>query len=91
MPQIACQPPSNIVVVVEGFSLLGDGWLRLHLEHVAGSGGIKALWVRTEGSGDAGTNATQAGDRRGAGLRASAVRQGCVFVLSGLPRIHRTS
>ncbi|EFN57490.1 hypothetical protein CHLNCDRAFT_143026 [Chlorella variabilis] len=49
--QIACQPPSNIVVVVEGFSLLGDGWLRLHLEHVAGSGGIKALWSQVEQSG----------------------------------------
>ena len=31
-PQVECEPPSNIQVVVEQYSLSGEGWLRLHLE-----------------------------------------------------------
>ncbi|KAI3438682.1 hypothetical protein D9Q98_001102 [Chlorella vulgaris] len=49
---VTCQPRSNIEVVVEGYSLLGPGWLRLHLEQVGGSGGIIALWLRSTAASD---------------------------------------
>lgn len=32
---------------MEEFSLLGGGWLRLHLEQVGGTGGVQALWLRS--------------------------------------------
>ncbi|PRW59396.1 Solute carrier family 35 member F6 isoform B [Chlorella sorokiniana] len=61
--QVACQPPENIQVVVEAYNLGGEGWLRLHLEQVGGTGGIQSLWIRStpsEGS-PAATDASLAG------------------------------
>ncbi|KAL4433678.1 hypothetical protein ABPG75_000119 [Micractinium tetrahymenae] len=51
--QVACQPPAPIVISVDDYDLQGQGYLRLHLERVGGSGGIKALWARSTAAGDA--------------------------------------
>ena len=40
--QVACSPPDNIVVVVEQFSTLRGGWIRLHLEQARG---VSPCWV----------------------------------------------
>lgn len=61
-PQVACEPPQNIQVVVEQYSLAGEGYMRLHLEQVGGTGDVVGLWLRSRaGAGGAPTDAAAAG------------------------------
>ncbi|KAL4450655.1 hypothetical protein ABPG77_001011 [Micractinium sp. CCAP 211/92] len=61
--QVLCQLPAPILVVVEEYSLQGLGRLRLHLERVGGSGGIKAMWARISADEDPLQGPFQAGLR----------------------------
>ena len=70
--QVACSPPGPIVVHVEQYSLqqqqqgvdgsaaASGASLRLHLQSVGGSGGVKSLWVRSRGKASAASSAAQA-------------------------------